>query len=352
MSPSLKAIVERGREDQPQVSEGRLHASFFLFVAGGVALLASAAVLVYAQLFPATFDLSMRFVLRHVGGVVAGLGAVMLFTGLVAALSTRPYMRVLAAVGAVVSLAGVAGFGYAYPWRWGVGADLSVPVIVVLTVGFAVLVAATFAAVVSNLILRQRVRQQLREDLGREPTDEEVARDIEEAMERYRYTWGGVREDTTRGLTIDTEPAEGFVVTNWKLSRDVEDDDLPSALRSTSTLLAFRGLSSKEGELDVGSMDTDAASLVALRQEKASAEANRWTRRLRAWLARRWAQILRALGRAPDEAPTRQAAPGADDAPGPEVEAEAAPDAPTPADEGELFEEADDEEPEPVKLWR
>lgn len=288
---NLARIFERGQPDDENVTEGRLHAAFLLFVSGGLLCLIAAAVLVAAQLFPETFTLSMRFVLRHVGGVIGGIGATALFAGIVAALSTRAYMRWLAAVGGVIAVAGVAGFGYAYPYHWGVGQDLSVPVILVLTAGFTLLVGSTFAAVVSNLILRQRIRKELREDLGREPTDAEVERDVQEALSQYTFNWGGVREDNTKGLTFTEEPLEGYQVHGWRPNRDEELDDYGSLERSTSTLLKFRGGAQHQGDIALDGVDQKGAALADLRRQKAQATANRPVNRLRSWLAHLWARI-------------------------------------------------------------
>lgn len=288
----FRRLVEGGHEDAPEVSEHRLHLAFLLFVAGGLLLLASAVILVTAQLFPYTFELSMRFVLRHAGGVIGGVGATALFVGIVAALSTRPYMRWLAAAGGFVALAGTAGFAYAYPYHWGVGQDLSVPVILTLTAGFTLLVGSTFAAVVSNLILRQRIRAKLRDELGREPTDEEVERDVERALADYEYTWGGVAKDTTKGLRIREESFEGYEMHGWKF-QDEELDDSLSIAQSTQMLTQLRGGVERQGTIALDGVDQKGAALAHLRQEKAKEEAARPINRLKAWFRRLWARLTR-----------------------------------------------------------
>lgn len=300
-----------GDAENEELSEGRLHLAFLLFVSGAVLLLAAAVLFVVAQVFPHTFDLSMRFVLRHVGGITGGVGATLLFVGIVAALSTRPYMRWLAIAGAVVSLVGVAGFGYAYPHHWGIGQDLSIPVIVTLTVGFAVMIGATFASTVSNLILRQRIRAELRDELGREPTDEEVRRDVEEALAMYDYTWGGTRVDRTKGLRISEEHVDQLEVHGWKF-QESEDADTAGLDRSTQMLTALRGGVEKEGELELGGVDQKGAALKRLREGKAEAEANRPWNRFKAWLGRLWARLKAAIGIGETEAD--EAATGTDEA--------------------------------------
>lgn len=266
-------------------------------------VLVASALLVAAQIFPHSLTLSMRHVLRRVGGVVGGVGGTILFAGMVGALSTRAYMRWLAVAGAVVALAGVAGFGYAYPYQWGVGQDLSIPVILVVTAGFTMLIGATFAATVSNLILRQRVREDLREELGREPTDEEVARDVEEAL--AQYTWGGMKKtkdrDRSRKIAVKEEPAQALEVHGWK-TVESEDVDVGSLDRSLDQLKAFRGGAEQTGELEEGgSVGTNSAALTQLRQDKAEAEAKRPWNRFKARVANVGQAIRDRVGRGDDE---------------------------------------------------
>ncbi|MGQ0536328.1 MAG: DUF7139 domain-containing protein [Methanobacteriota archaeon] len=287
-------------QDEAAFSERRLHGSFTLYIAGGVLVLAAVALLVFGQTYPATRDLqTTRYFLREAGGAVAGAGTIVLFLGKLFALYTKRYMRLLGYAGALVSVVGVGGFLWAYPAHWGVPGveDRSVPVAIVLTAGLALLVSATFAASVANLVLRSRVRGALWDTLGREPTDEEIDRDIEDALRKHRYTWGGIAvHQGEKGIRFKDEPIpREWEEIRWKLGREFDATDTRAFDAAKRQLDAFRGGRMRTGDLDLAGLDTNADSLRALRAALAAKEADRPWNRFKAWLHRLFDRLLAAL---------------------------------------------------------
>jgi hypothetical protein len=275
--------VEPGEDE---VDEGRVRASFLLFAGGAVLAFLGTLVLAAGQLFPWTAEVSTRYVLRHVGGVALGVGATGLLLGLVAGLMPEGWIRWTAAAGAVVSLVGVGGFAYAYPTRWGVGADLSLPVVAVLLAGYTLLAGSAIASVAANLVLRERARDRLREKLDREPTDAEVAADVEEALRDSSWTWGGVEEDPSKPLEVASAQESADVeLHGWKLKLDLEEEDGGRLDESVSALSAMRGGNEQTGEGQFDDADSKVQRLAQVQAEgpPEPARKGRWGR-LRDWV--------------------------------------------------------------------
>lgn len=279
--------IQGAEPDEDDVEEGRVRVSFLLFAAGAALSVLGTLVLAAGQLYPWTVDVSMRYMLRHVGGIALGIGATGLLLGTVSALIPEGWIRWTAAAGAVVSLGGVGGFAYAYPTRWGVGDDLSLPVVGVLLVGYGLLAGSTLAALAANLVLRQRARDKLRQELDREPTDAEVARDVEEALRDSAWTWGGVREDETKPLRVaapsDTE--EDVEVHGWKLKMDLEEEDGGRMDESVTQLAAMRGGQMQTGDAELGDADSKVQRLAEVKAQGPpdSPTKGRWDR-FRDWV--------------------------------------------------------------------
>lgn len=102
----------------------------------GVGLFLLGAALTFGGVLAATTDLLTGAGFGTVeawelAGVLAGVGLPVAFLGVVAVLPTSPRVRAVAIVGAVLSIAGVAAFRWAYPVRWigGAGPNLTLPVL-------------------------------------------------------------------------------------------------------------------------------------------------------------------------------------------------------------------------------
>ena len=118
-----------------------------------------------------------------------------------------------AAAGSAVSLVGLSGFIWAYPYQWArpPGPTYSVQVLFIYGVGLAALLAATGGALVAYHIDRAKPRPgdftAEDEETGEEITDEQIQQDIESAMEDIDLTWGGV--ERTEGSDLKIRPSEG-----------------------------------------------------------------------------------------------------------------------------------------------
>ena len=123
----------------------------------GATLLASGTLLSLAGLAVVTTGFAggpQTISARLYAGVLFGLAAPGVLGGIVVALPAKPHLRIAAAIGASLSLLGVATFIYAYPEHWaGYGRQLTAQVSGVYALGILVLTYCLFAGIVT---LRQR----------------------------------------------------------------------------------------------------------------------------------------------------------------------------------------------------
>ncbi len=123
----------------------------------GATLLASGTLLSLAGLTVITTGLGggpQTISARLYAGVLFGLAAPGVLSGIVVALPAKPHLRIAAAIGASLTLLGVATFTYAYPEHWaGYGRQLTAQVSGVYALGILVLTYCLFAGIVT---LRQR----------------------------------------------------------------------------------------------------------------------------------------------------------------------------------------------------
>ncbi len=91
---------------------------------------------------------------RLIAGVLFGLAGPAVLGGIVTVLPAQPYLRVVAGLGASLTILGVVSFGYAYPQDWaGYGADFTPVVSGVYALGILVLVYCVFGGIAT---LKQR----------------------------------------------------------------------------------------------------------------------------------------------------------------------------------------------------
>jgi hypothetical protein len=279
--PLLRDLVlGRGETPQPGVQTRQIRASSAL-VLGGVCLgLAGIASLALAQFQDRPQGL------RELGGVLGGLGLLVLLWGILAGLPSARLFRRAGSLGAVVGLLGLAAFAWAYPQNWGKldAPDHSVTVMATYTAGVVLLVGATFAALVADFVLRMQVRGRLRTELGREPTDEEIQRDIDEAMRKHRVTWGGVVADEGTGLRVKVEslPSEWAAIMP-KIGRETvaSGERVTAVDNAVDKLLEFRGGRNRTGAMPEAGVGDAANALRALRAAQPERRAKRgWLDRL------------------------------------------------------------------------
>jgi hypothetical protein len=118
----------------------------------GVALLGVGTVLALVSIFVATTDIVIgdQYGAWRVAGLLGGLGTSAILGGVVTVLPASPRLRVVAWIGASISLLGVAMFWHAYPAHWaGHGDQLTPYVTSVYFLGTLTLVCCLFAGIVT-----------------------------------------------------------------------------------------------------------------------------------------------------------------------------------------------------------
>ncbi|MBX0285762.1 DUF7139 domain-containing protein [Haloarcula salinisoli] len=177
-----------------------------------------------------------------------------------------------AATGSAISLVGLGGFVWAYPYSWAVGPGptYSVQVLFVYGVGLAALLAATGGALVAYHIDRAKPRPgdftAEDDDAGEEITDEQIEQDIESAMEDVDLTWGGVEKTEGSELKIRTSETEaemdatGLDVEAERVHRSSVDDQVQG--------LAMVKGGQKQTDRSTSTVDDQTNKLAELREQK------------------------------------------------------------------------------------
>jgi hypothetical protein len=223
--------------------------------------------------------------LRELGGVLGGLGAMLLMWGIQAGLPAHRALRVIGLFGAGIGALGLAAFVWAYPEQWGRPGrpDQVVPVMATYVTGLVLMVAATFGALVADFVLRMQVRGRLRGELGRDPTDDEIQRDIDEALRRHKVTWGGLMPVEGKGLKVKVEavPAE-WADLMPKIGREtIASGERVAPLNdAVDSLVKFRGGRNKTSDTAEAGLGDAAGALAALRTARAVQPKRTWLDRL------------------------------------------------------------------------
>lgn len=230
---------------------------------------------------------------REIALAAAFLGLPAFIMSLVVLLPVGRRTLLAAGGGAAVCLAAVGVFIAVYPQSWNVqfGQDYSAQGIALYAAGLAVLVGATGSALVAQYLERARHAASMAGDAaapgasGRSGTaatngddeavtDEQVRRDIEEAVAAAELSWGGVRKRETKRLTLRTPEVSTDESTAQQFTRSAAKTD-----RSSSTDDAVAGLRKLRGgerKTAAGSgTDDQLTKLARLRAEQAEAPEER-----------------------------------------------------------------------------
>lgn len=221
------------------------------------------------------------FWLRELAFATGALGLPVVLVSVVVLLPADRRATYVAGIGFVITLGAIAFFISVYPSNWNHGTpDYSLQGVTVYAIGLITVLAATAAALVSYHIERVQGgsgaagQTPLADEThgggsGRveEVTDEQVRRDIDEAMADTEISWGGVEKVDMKRLRIT--PDEKLEGTNL-------DRSSAKVHRSSSVddqLDTLRGLKGGERRTDSGDgTDEQMAALRELR-EKQQAEA-------------------------------------------------------------------------------
>ncbi len=213
------------------------------------------------------------FSVRQIAFAAGALGLPIVLSSVVVLLPADQRALYVAGGGLVVTVLAVGFFVAVYPSNWNYGTpDYSPQGVTVYAIGLVSVLSATAAALVSYHVERVEgvAATEGTTESDPEVTDEQVRRDIEEAMESTELTWGGVEKVETERLRINTDAElEGIDVdqSSAKTYRSAGVDDAVSGLR---------GLQGGEHrtETSSGGVDEQMAALQELREkQKGEAEA-------------------------------------------------------------------------------
>ena len=243
-----------------------VYAGFSLFF-GGVALAVCGLALF---LWSAGVEPGSTFywTLRQVAVVFASLGLPAGMLGIVVLLPVSRRALYAAGAGLVVCLVSMAFFLAVYPSNWNVqsATDYSAQGIALYASGLAIVVASTGAALVAHQLERSQPTATEDTDSREEITDEQVARDIDEAMANVNLSWGGVRRTETRKLAVNTG-AEGVDRSSFDQVEATTTRASGGAVENAVSNL--QGLQGGRTDQATGSgTDDQAAALSQLRERK------------------------------------------------------------------------------------
>ncbi len=197
--------------------ESDVYLGFGLFFAGiAIAICAFVLFVLGAGLYGLRTE--NYFVLAQPAYVFGMVSVPLTLLGIVVLLPTERRMQVGAGAGMAIILLAAVGFVISYPDQWfEFGTRNTLVVVGTYAVGITVVIGATGAALVAHQLERVRAPtpseiEALEEDESEETVSEEqVRRDIEEAMANVELTWGGVDKEEHRRLEFTTDYADEAV---------------------------------------------------------------------------------------------------------------------------------------------
>jgi len=272
-----------------------VYAGFGLFFAGAAAAIAGLGLFLASTVPPE--QASVTWQLREAAFAASAVGLPTFLASLVVLLPSRRAATAAAALGAVVSYVGVGIFVLNYPYNWNVpGPDASASGILVYAFGVALLATTSGTALVTNYIERAGVPRDgdaaSEADAAAEPdpeaaVDEQVERDIQEAIEGADLTWGGVDRSETKRITFTDDTSMDDVDTSSFETVDAVESRSTGTDDQVSELQKLRGTEPKEVTSSGTDEQADALSAVRERQrreaEQRAAEAGPIDR-IRDWL--------------------------------------------------------------------
>ncbi|MFW6018813.1 MAG: DUF7139 domain-containing protein [Halapricum sp.] len=185
------------------------------------------------------------WLLREIAFAMGMLAVPTLLLGVLVLLPVDVRATYTGVVGTAITVVAVVGFSVLYPYEFNVeGAEYTIHVVLAYAIGMALVLVSTGAALVAHQIERAKPSpadiEPMEEPEPKESyTDEEIRRDIEDAMSDVDITWGGVERHEGQSLTLDMGDAD------YDLSgMDVEAERITS---STSTDAQVQGLKALKG---------------------------------------------------------------------------------------------------------
>lgn len=249
-----------------------VYLGFGLFLGGiGLAVVALALFLWSATLEPRS-GAYFAWVTPAYGLVMVALPVTML--GIVVLLPSERRMLYTSIAGVVITIGATLGFLYAYPEDWYFyGDDYTVEVVATYAIGLAGVTASTGAALIAHYLdMARRADVAAFEDdeddaESESYSDEEIQRDIDEAMEGVELSWGGVEKTEHTRLEFSENEFD-----------DV-DVDVPAAKTTRSSgvdaqVAGLKGLKGGDSKTTTSSdtVDDQTAKLKELREQQRAEE--------------------------------------------------------------------------------
>lgn len=248
-----------------------IYAGFGSFFAGLGLAITGTVIFFYSATLPST-ELS-TFSIRQLAAVSSAIGLPLLLFGIVFLLPVDRRMLAVAGIGTAICGAATGLFVWAYPYHWNVVSttDYSAHGVAVYSVGVVMVIAATGAALVAHRIEQAAPRtEQTDTDTPDEVTDEQVEKDIEQALDDSDISWGGVDRKETNRLNLNPTAFD-----------NVPQENLPNSTTETrkkastvdSAVNQLRGFQGGNMKTESGKPTTDqAAALQQLRKQQRDSE--------------------------------------------------------------------------------
>ncbi|WP_226482952.1 DUF7139 domain-containing protein [Natrinema amylolyticum] len=245
-----------------------VYVGFGLFL-GGIGLAIIGLVLF---LWGSTFEARSGTYFAWVGPAYAlammALPAMML--GIVVLLPSERRMLYASVAGVAITVGAVVGFLFAYPNDWnGYGADYTVQVVAVYALGLAGITASTGAALIAHYLdMAQQAEvvatEDDEDDDENELTDEEIQRDIDDAMDGVELSWGGVEQTEHKRLNFSSDDLEEV---------SIDSDAGTTTTRSSGVDAQVAGLQGLKGgetkeTTSSSTVDDQTAKLKELREQQ------------------------------------------------------------------------------------
>jgi hypothetical protein len=267
-------------------TETDVYLGFALFF-GGIAL-GAIGIVIFLLSAVVSGGGSPAWAIREVAMVAASVGLPLLLLGMVVLLPGDQRMTYVSLGGLAICLVAIGLFVATYPMNWNVARtpDYSAQGVAIYAVGLVAVVGATGAALVGHQVERATPGERAAEvregtdaagsasgSSGSSETvsDEQVRRDIDEAMSDADLSWGGVNRKNTKRLELNTS-------SDVEVDREAFENAEATTVRSSGNsvddaLSNLRKLQGREREMDSSTgVDDQTAALTELRKQQEAEE--------------------------------------------------------------------------------
>jgi len=267
-------------------TETDVYLGFALFF-GGIAL-GAVGIVVFLLSAAMSGGGTPAWAIREVAMVAASVGFPVILLGMVVLLPGDQRMTYVSVGGFAICLVAVGLFVATYPMNWNVARtpDYSAQGVAIYAVGLVAAVGATGAALVGHQVERatpgeraaavgaeasETRRSTDTGTAGESVSEEQVRRDIDEAMQGADLSWGGVSRKNTKRLELNT-PSD--VEVDREAFENAEATTVRSSGQSVDDALSnLRKLQGREQETDASTgVDDQTAALTELRKQQEAEE--------------------------------------------------------------------------------